>query len=62
LPSQELLTWLVFSFLAARDERRLPLYLPVASAITRLGGGTVAHGPHLEGHGAAIEEMLAAAE
>lgn len=62
LAGHELLSWLLFSFLAARDEHRLPLYLPVASAITRLGGGTVAHGPHLDGHGAAIEELLAAAE
>jgi len=59
LSGRELLHWLLFSFLAVRDERRLPIFLPVASAIVRLGGGVVRHGPHLAGHGAAIDELLA---
>ena len=58
LSSQELFERLLFSFLAARDEKRLRLYLPVAAAITRLGGALLRHGPHLTSQGEVIEAVL----
>jgi tetratricopeptide (TPR) repeat protein len=58
LSSQQLFEWLLFSFLAGRDEKRLRLYLPVAAALTRRGGGLVRHGPHVTSHGTLIDALL----
>lgn len=44
LPSDELVRWLLFSFLASRQPTRLRQFLPVAAAVTRRRGWTFRHG------------------
>lgn len=58
LTSEQLMGWLLFSFLSARDRGRLQRFLPVAASVTRLGGWELRHGDDPSARVANVEDVL----